>query len=383
MSLSTTSRASGFTLVELMTGLAVSSVVLLAVAGAVIGQARAYEINLRTREAVGSTRRGLAFIESKIKLAGFGIHPQFGFELDLPTPSDSATGPDQLFVRYRDPLYRRRGELNAAKTTLTVDRPTSRLEVDQILLLICLDGSATAYVSVSERTETSVIKLFDAYPDGRFPRQVVPPGCLLNTGDTKPWVVKVDEYRFFVNAPPDNTVLRMARSAGGAGVPVIADVEDFQVAYVMNRWQGEWPVPAQLPVAPDSNNGNWVYGDVQGVVERPNEAAPICAAGTCKRTEVCEGGVVCVPALNLGYRHVSRFTSSSANIRSVRLSLVTSSNRQFESMVGQRRRPALENRPQAPATDGVFRSVVTTQVAVPNMASRSMFAPVSRNVEGG
>src|SRR5918996_1501882 len=152
MSYSIPSQASGFTLIELMTGLAVSSIVLLGVAAAVIGQSRAYEVNVRTREAVSSARRGLDYIESKVRLAGYGIHPQFAFEL---TGNDNVNGPDTLVVRYRDPMFRRRGTLDVAGgvagTTLTLTSPLSSagLMEGQILLLICPDGSNFAYVTVA------------------------------------------------------------------------------------------------------------------------------------------------------------------------------------------------------------------------------------------
>src|SRR5919198_2118214 len=205
MSLFTTSRASGFTLLELMTGLAVSSVVLVGVAAAVIGQSRAYEANARTREAVASARRGLSFMESKVKLAGYGIHPQLAFDV---VGADSATGPDRLVIRYRDPMFRRRGSLNPAGTTLTLDAPalSVALKQGQILMLICPDGSSSAYVSVSTEAPAtaSAVALAPgkgpAGPTGldNFPNQQ-PSGCLLQTAaDTKPFVVKVDQYQFDV-----------------------------------------------------------------------------------------------------------------------------------------------------------------------------------------
>jgi type IV pilus assembly protein PilW len=376
MALSTQSGTSGFTLLELMTGMAVSSVVLLAVAGAVIGQSRAYEVNLRTREAVGSARRGLAFMESKVKLAGFGIHPQFGFE--LAAGADSATAPDRLTVRFRDPMFRRRGWLEivgaGAGTLLTLETPlpSAGLKTNQILLLICPDGSNFAYVTVDADAlgGTSTVRLrpytgnaaATIQPRDQFPTQT-PNGCLLNSGVNSPWVAKIEEYLFFV----DNRVLQMVRRGSGQ-TPLIVGVDDFQVAYLMNRPDPAW-FPGGAPAAPDADN--WVLGDSLGTVEWPDQADPSPALSPGYRD------------LGVGYRHASRFTRNSANIRGVRISLVTRSDRNFENVGGQRR-PALENHAQAPLPlDGYFRVVVSTQVSVPNMAGRSMFAPVSENVGGG
>lgn len=356
MSTSTMSRAAGFTLLELLTGLAVSSVVLLAVAGTVIGQSQAYEINLRTREVVGSARRGLGFIESKVKLAGFGIEPQFAFAFEA--NSDRIDGPDTLIVRYRDPMFRRRGVV--VGNTLTLSAPLiGALRANQILLLICPDGSRPTYVTVADpgaltgATDVTLAPYGASFPD------MTPAECILNDGaETRPWVVKVDEYQFSVDA----NVLVMTRR-GSDPVPVIADVEDFQVAYVMNRPQADWFAPAPLPDAPDLVDLNWVFGDAPNTVEIPDATDP-------------------APALEDGYRAGSRFTGNPANTRGVRISLVTRSNPQRPFLAGQRR-PALENRPEDPNTDGLFRGVVSTQVAVPNMASRSMFAPMAANQGGG
>jgi type IV pilus assembly protein PilW len=384
--------ARGFTLVELLVTLVVVSLLAGAVVAVVIHQTRAYDLSTRMREVVAANRTSVSFIERRLRMAGFGVDPRFAFDFGK-TGSvilrDSSTGPDELVFFARAPGFNRRATTTNA-TSLTLDAPLTRpFSPGQVLLLICPTGSGSAYVTVSGMTGASTVSLFSA--SGAFPRQQVP-AC-----SDPPYVLKVDRYRFFVAdvneggrvrsylmldqglevvpgsrggfntttdrfpEPSDATPWDGARVLTAAELqnvtPLAADVEDFQVAWMMNRPEGaSAPTP---PVAAPDADANWIFGDSAAEQPRPGDTAP---------------------AFTDAYLDGKRFSGHPANLRGVRLTLVIRSTRP----VGRRGvRPAVENRPAGTVPDAFYRSVITTQVAIRNMLSRSEFAPVQVTSGGG
>jgi type IV pilus assembly protein PilW len=388
------SAARGFTLVELLVTLVVVSMLGAAVMAVVIHQTQTYDLSARMREVVAANRSSVSFIERRLRMAGFGVDPRFVFDFGRPgnvIVRDSATGPDELVFFARAPGFHRRATGMSA-VSLTLDAaPTRPLRPGQVLLVICPSGSGSAYVTVSGSNGTTV-SLMAASGTNAFPRQQLP------TCTDQPYVVRVDRYRFFVADVRevdgrvrsylllDQGVEMVAGSRGAYDVnlerfpeprdptpwndaqvlsatqlqnltPVAADVEDFQVAWMMNRPEGAAaPTP---PVLPADANSNWIFGDT--VAEQPNLAAT-------------------APTYSDSYLDPDRFNAHPANIRGVRVTLVVRSARP----VGRRGvRPAVENRPQGGTPDNFYRSVITTQVAIRNMLSRSEFAPVEVRAEGG
>lgn len=382
----------GFTLVELLVTLVVVSMLSAAVAAVVIHQTRAYDLSSRMRDVVAANRTSVSFIERRLRMAGFGVDPRFAFDFGRSgavITRDSNTGPDELVFFSRAPGFNRRATLMGA-TSLTLDAPLTRpFSPGQVLLVICPTGSGSAYVTVSGMTGASQVSLFSA--SGAFPRQSLP------TCTDPAYVLKIDRYRFFVAdvneggrirsylmldqglevvpgtrgafdatadrfpEPRDATPWDGARVLTAAELqnltPLAADVEDFQVAWLMNRPEGA-SAPATSVLPPDAN-ANWIFSDSGS--EQPNPAAT-------------------APAFTDAYLDANRFSGHPSNIRGVRLTLVMRSTRP----VGRRGvRPAVENRPAGTVPDAYYRSVITTQVAIRNLLSRSEFAPVQVKSGGG
>ena len=391
-SLASGSTPRGFTLVELLVTLVIISLLSGAVVAVVIHQTRAYDLSSRMREVVAANRTSVSFIERRLRLAGFGVDPRFAFDFGKAGSvilRDSSSAPDELVFFARAPGFHRRATTTSA-TSLTLDAPPTRpISPGQVLFVICPTGSGSAYVTVSGMSGSSTVSLFSA--SGAFPRQALP-AC------TDPaYVLKVDRYRFFVAdvneggrvraylmldqglevvpgtrgaydtttdrfpEPRDAAPWDAARVLTAAELqnvtPLAADVEDFQVAWLMNRPEGTAaPTPAVL--APDAD-ANWIFGDSAAEQPRPADTAPVFTDA---------------------YLDGNRFSGHPANIRNVRLTLVVRSTRP----VGRRGvRPAVENRAAATVPDAFYRSVITTQVAVRNMLSRSEFAPVQVKSGGG
>jgi type IV pilus assembly protein PilW len=389
-------RQGGFTLVEMLTGAAVSSIILLAVGAMAIGQSRAFEASVATKDAVSNGRSGLTFLETKLRNAGYGVDPRFTFDFGTTGTSitrDYKDRPDELAFYSRDPEFARRATLNNATLTLTensVAQPlTAVLFRGQILQLLCASGTG-AYVTVKTTTAATAgtIEIFDAAGTPAFPREAIP-ACLTSaTTGSELFVVKVDRYRFFVaeieetagnlrryllldrgldlsgSRTYDDTRLRLEEETDNATdgtkfapgslsnfVPVASDIEDFQVAYVMNQPQAAWGV-TPAPAEPDLGNKNWILGDDSTAsAEQPSAAAT-------------------APRFETAYRDANRFTKHPANVRAVRISLLA----RAPQSRGTGSRPALENR-SAGARDGFYRNLMRSQVAPQNILTRSSFVP--------
>jgi hypothetical protein len=139
-------------------------------------------------------------------------------------------------------------------------------------------------------------------------------------------------------------------------VPVAKNVEDLQIAYVLNTPTGS------SPTAPDSDQ-NWIVGDVAGRQEQPdpNAQAPQPDYVTASATDP------------------SRFTMNPANVRMVRYSFTIRSYRPDPyPPAGWAGDPFLfqENRDTTtgvPALGRYRRVVIKGSVALRNMESRSPF----------
>jgi hypothetical protein len=147
-------------------------------------------------------------------------------------------------------------------------------------------------------------------------------------------------------APDNNTVER---------VPLAKNVEDLQIAYVLNT-------PVAGGSGPDSNK-NWIVGDVAGTQEQPNPAAQGPSPDYIQASTTDS----------------SRFTLNPANVRMVRYSFIIRSYRpdpyQSTAWAGDPF-PFKENRDTTtgvPALGRYRRVVISGSVALRNMESRNSF----------
>nr|WP_255449889.1 MULTISPECIES: PilW family protein [Myxococcaceae] len=133
--------------------------------------------------------------------------------------------------------------------------------------------------------------------------------------------------------------------------PVAADVENFQVAYVMNRPR----TGAATPV--DGTGGNWILGDDPAT----DNDLPLTTATA--------------PTFDTGYDDSARFSRHPANVRAVRVSFTVRSARKESTGRIAFAPQTLENQTLSGAADGYYRLSVTTSVRVPNLAARAFFVP--------
>jgi type IV pilus assembly protein PilW len=378
-------RARGFTLLEMMVGAVVTTIILMGVAASFVATQQAYQNEAEIKGAVEGARVGIAYLERVVKLAGYGIDPQFAFDFqtgvsgakDNNTTSTFTHGgstynvvSDDLAFRYRDVAFLRRGVLgstslagvNGSNVTYTLSLSTTwgvDLRANQALVLGCPGGQyvvARASAAVPKGNNSAQVTVTTQGGTPNYPTLI--PDCfaqLATAAATGGYVMLMHEVRFRVHRVGLKTYLVIHHNLTDLNDydPLVADVEDFQVAYLLNRPPPTGGCCAGLGAV----DGNWVVGDAA------NEAFDTTAA----------------PTFDTVYDNSARYTDHPANIRQVRITLVVkSSRRQGTNTVAKMayRRPQAENSPSyGVAADGYFRSVMGATVRVPNMASRSFFVP--------
>lgn len=387
-------QSKGFTLVELLVGLATSSIVLLAIAAAFMGFQVAYQRENGVKAATENARQAATWVEQYLRLAGYGINPLVAFDFNPPVPTATAlkdndvvlaneVWTDDLAFRFRDPAFLLRGTL--VGTTLDPDTNWGvSLPVGQAVMVGCEGGTYTvgrlASATVAGNSASVVLNAYEnAWGAGtNVDTNLVNSGsgtlaCSGASPATRPYIMLVHELRIRLKetnaaagAEPARRDLVVFRNfntdvTGTTGYDVIAtSIEDFQVAYIMNG-----------PLNPADGDGNNTLGDAGGGI--PSTSAAIPLYGT-------------------NYADAQRFSWHPGNIRGVRLSIVARGERveaRSDATTGRKgflRPSPWENRP-APnsgvtVSDGFYRSTFTTTVRIPNMISRSFFVPALLS-EGG
>ncbi len=235
----------GFTLVEMLISLAVTSIVLVGVIAAANAQQRAYYGGQKVRAAQNTARAALLYLEQKLPLAGFGMDPALALDLgDLgtwytsgPCPStpckrDSTSTSDELVFYARNPAYwvhptdsSRAPAGNAWRfTEITgtsvkiLARANDVFRKGQILQAVCPGDGRYAYFTVKTRTpatgtvttdgavDVQLENAITTNPSSPFLRQDVATSASMGDKCFKPTteadavgrLFRIDRYRFHV-----------------------------------------------------------------------------------------------------------------------------------------------------------------------------------------
>lgn len=377
-----TSRRSGFTLAELLVGLVVTSIVMTAVVAIFIGVQRSYQAESEVKVITENGRGAMLFLERVLPLAGYGVDPRVAFDVagtvarDNWNPLTNAAAAstdlivtDDLAFRFRDPAFLRAGRLNSGSTQVTVDTALGiALPVGKLLMVACPGGADFAMVRVTALAVATATTV--AVAAATTPFSANPARCLELAGTGSPWVFLIQEHRLRIVNLGGRPWLVSFRNLDASVTdltldnfdPIAPDVENFQVAFGMNRAR---PALTCCQAAPDAaGNSNYIVGDV---LLETFFAQP--------------GGVLTTePAYRTSYDHRSRFLAHPANIRSVHLALVLRSTRALLDGRRNFRTNDLFNFDAAtPTQDGFRRSLFHTAVNTPNLTSRSAFTPSLRS----
>ena len=330
----------GFTLVEVLVSCTVSLVAVAAASQALVAQYGALQSRDLSRMANGSAREATQFLDSTLRMTGFGVDPRWAIDFSYRCASqpcrDSTTGPDELVVMSRDPRYRylAQGEgtctdaagcfsgnawaVTAATTSppsLTVTfQPGTMLEAGRVVMAVCAGAqfpvmlTLAAPVSLPRSSSASSVVLNRFSGDPTLGPYNATGSLRTCHGQPGAAMFLVDRARFFVqtlNGTPW-LMLDTGRDLNGDGVlppadqddlvPVAKNVVDMQVAYALDPCAG-------VASGPDSD-GDWLIGDTRGQREEPllntSPAAPVY--GTASSDP-------------------SRCTLNAANVRALRVTL--------------------------------------------------------------
>lgn len=396
----------GVTLVELMVSVGIMAFVLAAIMTTMLSQNRLISEMGGKREAQSSARVALATMSRYLERAGYGIGPEFAFDFDWydcsntcshpancgqgcdPAQRDRDDRPDELVFMARNPEYfalPTRGTDSTRKNAWEVSAAGSSsvtlglhggdvIHKGQVLEVICPGGYDYAYVTAAATVEqsgaldsvTNVDVAVDAQvANDPFNQADVLGGDCFSSGLARAFAV--DRYRFFVATdttdpqhPRPFLYLDRGMDVNGDDaidasdlIPVAADVEDLQVAYVM----------------PDGT----VHGG-HGSTSQPSMAAP----GTACSQEITDSFYRSYALFPCTVGDTRRTSDSAANIASVRISLVTRTPRERRTPSGasfsdpDERAPEVENHDPGTTNDGYVREVLTTTVRVPNLQARGL-----------
>lgn len=369
----------GFTLLELLVGAVTTTIILAAVAVTFVGVQGSYQSESQIKAAVEGMRTGTAFIEQRLRLAGYGVDPRFAFDFEtallpgttksnyeivLPDAPSAIT--DDLAFRYRDPAWLRRGRWDGGLQLSDDAEFGMDFPPGQRFAISCVGGSEVLVVKAGaggvSRTETSSSGFS---VDAKLSTTTTSSSCLQREGAGAPYVMLIHEVRVRITAIDGRPFLVAYPSIDelddSRAVPLVADVESFQVAYVKNR-----PSPGSahstLPpvdIASGAPVANWVLGDTGSVAADAHPDAALLAA----------------PRYETPYDDALRYNAHPANIRAVRVNIAVRSARRDLNGRLAFERVDLEDSVEGTPPDGYYRSNLTTTMRVPNMLSRSSFNP--------
>jgi prepilin-type N-terminal cleavage/methylation domain-containing protein len=434
-------RARGFTLAELMVSLAVVAIVMVGVAGALLGNQRQIVSQASTTSMQASLRIASVQLERALLRAGYGIDPNLALEprvINADGTEGNArdnSGPDssdELVVQYADPGFRR--ELtNVGTAGFTLDRALPAgdgLPAGQRMLVLCANAADAAYVTVASYDANSKTVALDASAAPPFNQQdKLASGCFTSSGAI---ARRIERRHFFIAwfAEPNGTSRRPALMvrrgvdvdgdgtvdeapdgwpdnpvpAGGSAQDaelVALDVEQLQVAYVMNRPSPALEADYGLADGPDADK-SFVFGD-SNPPDAPSASAPVWSGTTSAPAPLGPpmlGDPNCSALIDsishCGYGGRRRFTGHPGNVRSVRFTVAARGAHEEQEL----KETTVENRGRGetasaeeliedkPASGDEMlsrhrRQRMSGAVSLRNVFQRKHFVPPAENVDGG
>jgi type IV pilus assembly protein PilW len=394
MILPTPRRPVGFTLIELMISLLVSTMVVAAAVALLIGQQRLFQTSSGDRALQDTARVALGELNDAIRMAGYGVDPGLTFDFgqranvvmtqaplvagvsvrDLGYQCatdvacrDKVDGSDEIVFYARDPFFGHRVTGVTGTSAISIAGPLNiPLYKGQVLQLMCTSGAMLwAYVTVDQYVAISgglgnvAVTLSAGGASALdFPKQnaAIADGCF---GDGTALAAKVDRFRYYVET---------RNAAGGVVAAETAGSRPFLM--LDQGLTDENGVASVKPVAPDIE-------DVQFSYLFPN-AAPTLVGETAGAVIASGPTGIDLGAAGPGYgtsmTDASRLTHQAANIRGVRVFVVVRSPT-ADLTVATAVVPAAANRPALPGLAGYRRLLISTTVALPNLDSRAPFIP--------
>src|SRR3954463_14357831 len=290
----------GFSLLELVIAVGITSVVVAGISVILVKQSQASVKQTQQRSMEETGRQALLELAYAVRMAGAGIAPTAAFDFDhyacntpgtastcnnnpgieraplTPTPAapglrDKNNGPDELVVSYRDPVFVRQvtGIAGVGPYTVTfkaTDALKTPIRQGRIAMLLCSGADPVSYVKLSADAPAGALSVTlnaveDA--DGNYPKTPPTDNCFAKSS-----MVLVERVRYYVANDFDG-VPALFRDRGRAGDPhvLLRGIEDLQLTYTIG------PAPADSGLTGNAGCGDgWTYGSCnQGI---PMAAGP-------------------------------------------------------------------------------------------------------------
>jgi prepilin-type N-terminal cleavage/methylation domain-containing protein len=376
----------GYTLVELMVALAITSVVMAGISAVLIKQTQASAVQNYQRDLEESGRLALLELASAVRSAGYGIPPPTAFDFaryacstpDTPSTCngggrDRTDAPDEMVVAWRDPVFSRQltSLTGAAAGPFTISFSTgltAPLQQGRLLQLVCSSAGNIAYLAVGTAAnagDTSISGRLLTAADGFFPADAPTAACFASA-----MLALVDRVRYYVGADADG-VPALFRERGRGQELLYRGIEDLQISYDIGQPQppsafaagGATPAAAPGCTDPVAGVATWSFGSCAGVSGSPVHAP------------------VMPDWQGLAYDSAGRYTAQPMNIRNVNITVVARATTASPDGTGDAV-PAIANR-AARARDRFHRAVMTISEQPGNLLSRASFVPRLNNLGGG
>jgi prepilin-type N-terminal cleavage/methylation domain-containing protein len=385
------SQTRGFTLVELMIVLGITSVIMAGISAVLIKQTQASAVQNAQRDLEESGRLALLDLGSAVRMAGYGIAPPAAFDFarfacatpDTPSTCngggrDRIDAPDEMVVAWRNPLFSRKltsksGAASGPFLLSFATALTAPLQTGRLLQLVCSAGNTVAYLAVNAEADVGATQISGRLlttADGFFPADSPTDACFASS-----MLALVERVRYYVGADTDG-VPALFRDRGRGQELLYRGIEDLQVSYDIGQPQspsrfaalGATPVAAPGCTDPAAGVASWSFGSCAG------------ASGSPLHTATPDGGVM-PDWQGLAYDSAPRYTAQPMNIRNVNITVVARATNRSPDGSGDAL-PAIGNRP-ARARDRFHRAVMTLSEQPANLLSRGSFVPMLNNVGGG
>jgi type IV pilus assembly protein PilW len=236
-------RESGFTLVEVMSALAILAVAMTAVFATFTTQQKSFTVQSRVAEMQQNLRQAAEYMTRDIRLAGYGIPANVAIPNNVVAAGvttmrslyakDNTTGPDEIYVLY---LYDM--DANQPPTTNTSAMPSGAGLVNVASttgfvalggeLVLVTDGSTAADLFETSAAGGGVLTFGGGYNYNAIAH------AGYGLGPPPATVAKARFIRYFIDASdPEHPTLMVDRMAGAGQPPqpLADDIEDMQVSY--------------------------------------------------------------------------------------------------------------------------------------------------------
>jgi prepilin-type N-terminal cleavage/methylation domain-containing protein len=384
----TTRLHRGFTLVEISVSVALLAFIMAGITMVLVKQSQASTGQIAQRDLEESGRLALLDLGRAIRQAGYGITPLAAFDFDRfacttpGTPStcpnggrDRTDGPDEIVVAWRDPMFTRAitAKSGAGPYTLTLATAlTQALKAGRIVQMLCTGVEPSAYVALNADAavgDTTVTVRVLTNADGYFPQAAPTDTCFASAS-----MFLVERVRYYVANDPTGVPSLYRDRGRGTQELLYRGVEDVQFSYDIGQppagsaFAVGGATPAPAPGCTNGGIATWGFGECQGAVGAPSEAA------------------TAPDWRNDAYDSVNRYTGYPANIRNVNVLVVARAISPSADGTGDPV-PAVQNFNRAARNPDNFRRALLSVSEQPeNLLTRAHFLPpvfTNGNVGGG